>query len=497
MSLAALDLFQPTEKFSQELWQTQDIDYMEFMEGTGDWSEMGCYKTSTVLWLAERRNVRNMLIVTTKNGKGTYFDAFPKCLDKWEVFNVNLRKTTRFLDTAFQPEVDLHELLQEVKLGFHNKKRAFLIHYDLFQERYKEEITKVFEKIPWAMLVCDEAHRLKNRKTAHTRNIKRLQARYRHVMTGTGFINNPAEIWSLLNFVERRKWGSYWAFRNTYCQQVQNGRGQWEIVGIKKHKVAEFRKIREKYGPRHEMREVHKDIAEPIVHRRTVQLSATQKRMYKDIKTVLATLDEAGESLTSPNVISQLNRLRQICVATPEVEDVVWNSVLNRQETHVNLVEPSSKLDEVMDIMEDIRWDAEMKRQVVIFSNFKDPLYLLEERFRNKGIPFLHMQQKHSEMERYRLWHDVWPKGNHQVFLSTVALGGESINLTSAQYVIFLDQSWSPKDNMQAIGRVYRPGQTGVCELIYIDAENTVDQYVGAKLERKMGWFKEIFGKDE
>lgn len=79
------------------------------------------------------------------------------------------------------------------------------------------------------------------------------------------------------------------------------------------------------------------------------------------------------------------------------------------------------------------------------------------------------------------------------MFLSTLALGGESINLSCAQYLIFLDRSWSPRDMMQGIGRVYRPGQEGAVEVIYINAKATTDSYVLSKLTTKKKWFDEIF----
>ena len=80
--------------------------------------------------------------------------------------------------------------------------------------------------------------------------------------------------------------------------------------------------------------------------------------------------------------------------------------------------------------------------------------------------------------------------------MSTLQLGGESINLTPATYCIFLDRSWSPKDNMQGVGRVYRPGQEHAVEVIHINAVRTTDQRIEKTNEQKMGWFTEIFGAD-
>lgn len=496
-AIDVLDLLEPTETYTPTDWQLADIERMSRSSATADWSEMGCFKTTTALWLAERRKVRNVLVVTSKMGKGTYFDAIPKALAGWKTYNVNLKQTTLFKDTLWQPEVNLDELLLTTQMGMHSEPWIFLVHYDCFQDRHEHKygILKKFSKVYWDMLICDEAHKLKNRKTAWTRNIKRLQSKTRHVMTGTGFVNDPSEIWSILHFLDSREYSSYWKFRTKFCDEAQDARGYRIILGLKKNRVQEFRKIRADLGPRHTMDEVHQGVHHPIESVREVELNAEQKRMYRDIKAVLSTLDQSGERLDSPNVLSQLNRLRQICVATPQVDDSYFSPIVNRKVTEVSLVEPSSKLDEVMAILEELRWDAEVRRQVVIFSNFKDPLKLLEARFEDAGIPYLHMEQRHNEDQRYHMWHDLWPKGNHRVFMSTLALGGESINLTSAKYLIFLDRSWSPKDMMQAIGRVYRPGQVHVPEIIYISAKGTVDSYVKSRLDRKQGWFQEIFGK--
>ena len=88
----------------------------------------------------------------------------------------------------------------------------------------------------------------------------------------------------------------------------------------------------------------------------------------------------------------------------------------------------------------------------------------------------------------------MWPTKKHMVFLSTLDLGADSMNLSSAHRAIFIDQSWSPAKNKQAIGRVYRPGQTGAVQLIYIRATGTVDYRVLDTVNQKHSWFRTIFG---
>ena len=498
-------LFEPlvssADRYDQTDWQEKDLRYLAPMPYSANWSQMGCFKTSTGLWLLQKKRVKNTLIITSKVGKGAYFSDFYRCLpESWELYNLNIHDMTRRIN-EYEEKVDLNEVLTIIRSGMHNNPMIVLAHYDVFTTSAQNSSRKrnggtvgtldKLKTIQWDMILPDEAHKLKNPKAQWTRNIKRLKATNRHIMTGTGFVNNPAEMWSLLNFLHPSEFSSYWAFRNYFCDQYLDARGFRVIRGILPYRLDEFRRLRKRLGPRHLMSTVHKNVQKPIESVHEVDLNTTQRKMYSEIKTVLATMDQQGSTLQSPNVLSQLNRLRQISVATPEVLGRHFDKNQNRMVYDIRLVEPSAKLDEVMDILKEL---DEPDQKVVIFSNFKDPLDLLKVRLDKANIGYVHMQQHHSESERYRIWHDLFRKPENQVFLSTLALGGESINLSCAQYLIFLDRSWSPKDMMQAIGRVYRPGQEHACEVIYINARRTVDSYVKKKLDTKEGWFHEIFG---
>jgi SNF2 family DNA or RNA helicase len=80
--------------------------------------------------------------------------------------------------------------------------------------------------------------------------------------------------------------------------------------------------------------------------------------------------------------------------------------------------------------------------------------------------------------------------------MSTLQLGGESINLSPARHVVFLDRSYSPKDNAQGIGRIRRPGQKRQPVVIHINAKNTTDQWIEKINIVKHGWFMAIFGEE-
>lgn len=512
----------PSGKFKMHDFQIEDISELAELDASANWSEMGAMKTTTAewLWQFKTQNIPNprVLVITTKAGKGTYYESLPEVLPDWDVFTVG---TTRFMPVVGSRPVPVNVELPD---PLYMRPVCVIAHYHCFTNRacLPQQIFEVEElpngqtrkravlnedgtfamRIPrltklltmhWDMVVIDEAHRLKNHDAQWTRNIKKIKTQYKHIMTGTGFINNPAEVWSLLNFLYPQSYRSYWKFREYFCEE-DDFSGYRKIVGTKRDKVDEFRDLVRRVGVRRTMNEVFPDIQEPIESEVLVDLNPTQKKMYTEIKNELSTLDAQGVPLHSPNVLSMLNRLRQICVATPKIIGEYFDPVREVKMIKVELVEPSSKLDAVMEILDGLEWTTEKQDQVVVFSNFKDPLKLLAARLDKTHIKYLHLKAEMNEKDRYELWHDVWPRKQHQVFLTTLALGSESINLASATRAIFLDQAWSPKDNAQAVGRIYRPGQTGVAQLIYIRAEGTVDFRVLDANQEKRGWFKEIFG---
>lgn len=482
-------------------FQLEDLDYLEGRDWSANWSEMGCYKTTSALWLAERKlkdiNGPAVVIVTTKMGKGTYYDAIPKVLPGWIFLNITAQGAFRVeVGGAIQLPLDGPEFVKAIMSPLPT---VVLAHYHSFTNRSK--LKEIVVGIEWDGIILDEAHRIKDKDTQWTRNLKKVQIAdngFRHVMTGTGFINRPDELWSLLNFLNRHEFSSYWRFRKEWVEEVVMDNGFTQILGVYPHKVEEFRELRKSVGVRRQLKDVRPDIPVPVETSIEVELNPVQKKMYKEIKTQLRAMDQRGVSITSPNVLSQLNRLRQICVATPEkYKEDEYDPKLDRVIQHIRLVEPSSKLDAVMELLDNLQWDEESKQQVVIFSCFKDPLELLEARLKAANIPYLRMLQGMNEEQRYELWHDEWPKKEHRVFLTTLALGGESINLSAAQHAVFLDRSWSPKDNAQAVGRVYRPGQEGQAQMMYINAKGTTDRRIAYTNEIKMQWFHEIFGDDE
>ena len=543
----------PSGKFQKAEFQLHDIGILAEQDEGALWNEMGTFKTTTAEWLweAKLKHIPNprVLVITTKTGKGAYLESLHEVLPEWDTFVATSKGFQVVLGGKVLTRYNKKVLLPD---PLYFRPVVVLAHYNCFtnkqclpqpvqeqvfrdngEPRYDSKgkpmmrnvmhidpetgeedgtfemthpLNEVLMNKHWDAIFVDEAHRIKNPDSQWTRNIKKLKSAHKFVMTGTGFVNNPAEIWSLLDFTYSGRKNSphaeivggtgYWAFRDYFCEQDFVG-GYKKIVGIKPGKEDEFKRLVRRVGIRRTMIECFPNIEEPIETVVPVDLSPAQRKMYDGIVKYLSALDAQGVPLHSPTVLSALTRLRQISVATPKVLRDEWSDKEDRRVIEVELTEPSSKLDAAMEIIEALEWDSERKDQVVVFSCFKQPLVLLKKRLEKAGITYLHLTAEMTETQRYELWHEKWWTGDYQVFLCTLGVGSESINLSKAHRAIFLDQDWSPAKNKQAIGRIYRPGQTGASQLIYIRAEGTVDYRVLGTVTEKAGWFKSIFGADE
>src|SRR6185295_3446581 len=73
-------------------WQAEDLESYKDLDNSADWSQMGCFKTSSALWRIEKKlgYLTNpaVLVITTASGKGAYFRDIPKTIgERWQIIN--------------------------------------------------------------------------------------------------------------------------------------------------------------------------------------------------------------------------------------------------------------------------------------------------------------------------------------------------------------------------------------------------------------------------
>ena len=319
-----------------------------------------------------------------------------------------------------------------------------------------------FLKIKWDWLVCDEAHRLANRKTKTFQVVKRIRADRCALLTGTPIGNSPAELWSLLNLLYPDQYPSYWRFYDMYLEYVENPFfGGRQVVGTKNEEL-----LRRDLAPKMLMRrkeEVAKDLPPKIHKTLKLTLEPEQYRHYATMAHEMYIELTDQSKLRAVNTMSMILRLRQL-LSTPAAFD---------------LPDISCKLDAVLDIVEGT------DRKVLVFSMYRSTIKALMERLQKKKIPAVEITGGVVADERDAA-RAALNTGKARVLCATLEAGGVGLTLTGASVAVFVDKHYNPAKQAQAEDRIHRISQDKTVYILDLLCPGTVDDLVEAILRKKL-----------
>lgn len=79
-----------------------------------------------------------------------------------------------------------------------------------------------------------------------------------------------------------------------------------------------------------------------------------------------------------------------------------------------------------------------------------------------------------------------------RVFIGQLTAAGSSINLQAGSRVVFVEASWTPGENEQALSRVYRHGQTEPVLVRFVYLSGSIDEAVQRALARKTAMIAQV-----
>jgi SNF2 family DNA or RNA helicase len=344
----------------------------------------------------------------------------------------------------------------------------------------------------WDFVIADECHKLQGRKTQMTRAMKGIRkVGQKYGMSGTPVTGYPNKYWSVLNWLLPHDFRSYWKFYEQFVDyEIVYPQGYHKITGPKN--ADELVELLRPFTVRHLKRGpccpqhpqgVTPWLPDKYYDKVYVDLTPQQRKAYNQMKDdMLAWIGaHEDEPLAAQVVVVQMMRLQQFAMAYATVDG-----------DQVHLSEPSSKIDAVMEIIE-----RDPDEQIVVWSQFKQAIYLLEARCKKAGVPILLYTGDNRATRDANV--ASFASGGARVFAGTISAGG--VGVDGLQYasstVVFLDRLWSPALNAQAEDRLWRDGQANAVQVIDIMARNTVDRGRHQNLELKWGWIKALLGDKE
>lgn len=477
-----------------EQWQFQveDIEKLSKQKCALIGSEMGTGKTLEAvkldeLWWPEHK--LPTLVVAPRNTFDGWISTYQRESPQSDLVVIDRKNRAPFEKAIEQGKGDV-----------------FLCHWESLR------LMPVLGKVKFGLVIADEVHRASNRKSQQTRALKKIRTVKKLGLSGTASGDNPAGLWSVLNWLWPSYYSSYWAFVKYYCVVEKTDTEQYlQNKGPNPETLPQLHKEMRPWYVRHLKREkccehhpngVMHWLPEKTYSRVWVDLSPAQRRVYNEMKkNMVAWVNEHEDTpLVASIVVAQLARLSQMTLATPEVvgTKLIWKkdkdgNKWQEEVPDVRLFEPSSKLDALLEILQD-----HPEKKFVVYTSSKQMANLVAAALKRNKINSFVLSGDTPDSQRTGMAKRFAESSVQecQAFIGVIAAISEGIDglQWATDTGIFLDRDWSTLKNNQAEDRLHRGGQKNTVHIIDIMAKSTVDLGRHQRLEEKWAWIKAVLG---
>jgi len=336
-------------------------------------------------------------------------------------------------------------------------------------------------------VVADEIHRSKDPKSKQSRALWSASgnAEIRFALTGTPIANNVVDLWSILHWISPKDWPSKTKWIDRMVDVMLNAFGGMMVLGVKPQMQEEFYNSVNPYMRRMLKKVVLPNLPPVLKERRDVEMSTKQKKAYEQMRDLMISELESGDTLAAPSVLTQTIRLLQFAssYATIAVNETTG-------EPRAILDAPSCKIDALMDDIENGDFGDD---SVAVSAVSKQLINLLSAELTKKRISHGLITGDQDEDERQKAIDD-FQSGAIKWILFTAQAGGVGITLSAARRLIMLQRPWSLVDYKQVLDRVHRIGSEIHDSIVITDyvTEGTIEERVIQVLETKADNFEQI-----
>lgn len=346
---------------------------------------------------------------------------------------------------------------------------------------------QIVQGLEYDLLVVDEAHRLKNARTANWRFVSSIRRKYCVLLTATPVQNDLRELYNLLTLLWPGSLGTYQQFQNRFMLDKRTPRNP----AVLRETLRRFI-VRNRRGPDTIELPPRRVFAVPV------HLTPAEQRFYQAVTDfVRQRYTQWHGGLTG--ALRLITLQRELCSSAPAAMSTL--EAMYRQagdpalrarlaellELGNAVLDVNSKCDQLLKLIA----DSEPDEKFIVFTEYRMTQRYIRWRLEQAGIASLgfdgSMSASRKEWMRQLFLHGA------KVLVSTES-GGEGLNFQFCRSVVNFDLPWNPMRMEQRIGRVHRLGQTREVHIYNMATKDTIEEYVLALLHEKLNMFYAVVG---
>lgn len=391
-------------------YQLEDVEFLSKRTRSACFNEQRTGKTPTALKTFEKQGLKKILIICPASA-----------IYQWqEEFELWLNRPCIAVTGTRAQKINL---VSEWTDGL-------VISYDSFKDTAKHEgLHQIILKAQPDGVILDEAHRIKNAKTAISKAVfKCIKVPYRMALTGTPAPNKPHEIFNILKWLYPDTFSSKWRFINYFfwvTDRRRPGGGTFkDINGFKPGKEQELIRTLSNISTQRKRIEVMPWLPNKDYQQIKLPCTPEQTRYLQDLKDHFET-----EHIVTQGILDRLVRMRQICL----------------HPALLNLKGKSPKINWIRDYLNDYP-----NRPIIIFSKFTSFLKLIDQELPSirKGVII-----GETPIKERNYLKNAFQNGDLNLLLINIDAGKEALTLDRAEITIFTDKYPPVGDIQQAEDR--------------------------------------------
>ena len=331
----------------------------------------------------------------------------------------------------------------------------------------------------WDLVVVDEAHHLKNRKTLNWKLINILKKKFILLLTATPVQNHLLELYNLLTLLKPGLLSTEAQFKKEYVKS-RDGR-----VAKNPEKL---RQLMREVMVRNTRSGVDVKLPKRFASTIVCHPCELEKELYTAINAYLRQHPKELDKLTRNTLLMRAGSSPLALLETLKgLEKRFEHDELKFLSKRVRRVTESEKARQLVNLLKQAA-----DKKTLVFINHRATMSYLSKVLEGMGIKHtefrgnLSLKAKDAAIEMFR--------ESVPVMLASET-GGEGRNLQFANTIVNYDLPWNPMRIEQRIGRLHRIGQTQDVYIFNFCLANSLEEYILKILHEKINLFELVVGE--